>query len=112
MVDFYITIIRKNSISGLLVEAVTLDSSVIINQIHYSDNITEFTENYFKARVEETYSGPEFKTLDERFQKEFSDILIELGINDDLASFIEVMAVDKDQRLYSNWLKNVKNSLI
>ena len=36
----------------------------------------------------------------------------EIGINEETGSFIEVMSFDKDQRLYQNWLKNVKNFLV
>lgn len=110
--DFYISINKANSNSGLLVEAVTLDSSVIINQIHYSDNINEFTNNYLNAKVEEKYSGPEYRTLDEKLKKEFLDIFYDLGINNDLGSFIEVMSLDRDQIMCLNWLKNIKNALM
>jgi hypothetical protein len=31
------------------------------------------------------------------------------GINEHLAAFIECMSLDKDQRLYMNWLSNLKD---
>jgi hypothetical protein len=50
--------------------------------------------------------------LDEKLQQEFLDLFVSLGINDELGSFIEVVSVDKDERLYQNWLKTVKNAFI
>ena len=56
--------------------------------------------------------GPDFSTLDERIQQSFMEFLGDIGINEETGSFIEVMSFDKDQRLYLNWLKNVKNFLV
>jgi hypothetical protein len=50
--------------------------------------------------------------LDDKLQQELLEILVEIGIDDNLGSFIEVLSIDKEQRLYTNWLSNVKNSLI
>lgn len=112
MVDFYISIVRNNSVSGLFIEAVTIDSSININQIHFAENIKEYSDKFFKAEVLDSYTGPEFNTLDEKFQQEISDLLISLGINDDIGSLIEVLSTDKDQRLHMQWFKNVKNYLV
>ena len=30
------------------------------------------------------------------------------GINEHLAAFVECMSLDKDQRLYMNWLSSIK----
>jgi complement component 1 Q subcomponent-binding protein, mitochondrial len=91
---------------------VTIDSSVNVNQIHFSDNIAQYAEIFLASKVNENYTGPEFGTLDEKLQQEFLDLLTGLGINDELGSFIEVVAVDKDQRLHMDWMTNVKNLLI
>ena len=57
----------------------------------------------------DSYNGPEFRLLDDKLQQEFLDLLVNLGINDELGSFIEVCAIDKDQRLNMDWLKNINN---
>lgn len=90
----------------------TIDSSVNVNQIHFSENISQYNENFLAAKVIENYTGPEFGTLDEKLQQEFLDLFTGLGINDELGSFIEVVAVDKDERLHVDWMKNTKNILI
>lgn len=106
------TLTRNNKKSGLFIEAVTSDSTVNINQTHFSEDIEEYTKNFLSYKMSEAYTGPEFGTLDEKLQQEFLDLFVSLGINDELGSFIEVVSVDKDERLYQNWLKTVKNALI
>jgi Uri superfamily endonuclease len=53
------------------------------------------------------YAGPDFTTLDERLQTGLVEYLQAHGINEHLAAFVEVMSLDKDQRLYMNWLEEV-----
>lgn len=55
------------------------------------------------------YPGPDFSTLDERIQSSLSEYLEGYGVNEHLAAFVEVMSLDKDQRLYMNWLQNLRD---
>ena len=55
------------------------------------------------------YSGPDFNSLDERLQTGLSDFLQGHGVNEHLAAFVEVMSLDKDQRLYMKWLQQIKD---
>jgi len=48
-------------------------------------------------------------TLDERIQNSLLDYLAGFGLNEHLAAFVECMSLDKDQRLYMNWLGDLKN---
>jgi len=57
------------------------------------------------------YSGPDFSSLDERVQTGLQEYLTSLGINEHVASFVEVMSLDKDQRLYMRWIEDVENFL-
>jgi len=109
--DFYLTLQKNNSKSGLFVEYATIDSSVNINQIHFCQDVSEYSKNFFAGKISEAYSGPEFSILDESLQREFIELFLNFGIDDNLGSFIEVLSVDKEQRLYINWLKNVINVL-
>lgn len=63
----------------------------------------ENTNNYNN----DDYMGPDFQTLDEKLQEELTNYFESLGVNSELASFVQVLTVDKDQRLYLNWLKEV-----
>jgi len=39
------------------------------------------------------------------------EFLDSLGVNEELASFVEVLSLDKDQRLYLKWLQGVNSFL-
>jgi complement component 1 Q subcomponent-binding protein len=53
------------------------------------------------------YLGPDFVSLDEDIQKGLSEYLINNGLDQPTVAFIEVMAMDKEQRLYMKWLQEV-----
>ena len=55
------------------------------------------------------YNGPDFNSLDERLQAGLSEFLQGHGIDEHLAAFIEVMSIDKDNRLYMQWLEEMKD---
>ncbi|CAK59221.1 unnamed protein product (macronuclear) [Paramecium tetraurelia] len=57
------------------------------------------------------YSGPDFITLDERLQLALVDYLKGFGINDELGAFIEHYSLDKEQRLYIQWLNSLTTFL-
>jgi len=40
------------------------------------------------------------------------EFLDSLGVNEELASFVEVLSLDKDQRLYLQWLRDVNQFLL
>lgn len=109
MTEFIVRITKKGSKSGLLIDASTIDTGFEINNLTYSENVNEDYTNIINQKVNDSYGGPSFTTLDERLQSEFTEFLNSLGINEELMSFINVLSVDKDQRLYLKWLKNVNN---
>lgn len=109
--DFTARISKKGSNKGLFVEAAIVNGSVEINSMQFSDDVNALYEGYLHGKPSDEYVGPDFETLDERLQTELRTYLENLGINDELASFVDVISVDKDQRLYSKWLNDVKNFL-
>ena len=111
MTEFTVRIIKKGGKSGLLVDASSMDTSFEFNTLQYSEDVNALYSDYMNQKVVDTYTGPAFNSLDERLQSEFTDLLTSMGINEELMSFMNVMSVDKDQRLYLNWLKNVQNFL-
>ena len=54
------------------------------------------------------YIGPDFATLDERIQTALVEYIEGYGIDSNLAAFVECMSLDKDQRLYMQWLQRLK----
>ena len=111
--DFQVIVQKSGKTSGFIVDAVVMNSNININHIYVADNVNEFHSKYLEGKVDnDLYQGPDFSTLDETLQTAFLDYLNELGINDETAAFIEVTSLDKDQRLYVNWLKKCKNLLL
>ncbi len=109
MTEFTVRATKKGTTSGLFVDASTMDTSYEFNTLHFSENVNELYEAYMKQSPLDLYSGPQFNSLDERLQSEFTDFMTSVGVNEELMSFINVLSVDKDQRLYAGWLKNVNN---
>lgn len=102
--------------SGLLIDAVAVGDKITITQVNHSAEIEALENKTFnfklvdeklRSELKEEYSGPHFYTLDKELQKSFSNMLGDLGFDDQMASVISVLAVEKDQELYLNWLKNL-----
>ena len=74
-----------------------------------SNDVSEQKAHHRIERQTKQYSGPDFSTIDERIQTAIIEYLEGFGIDENLGAFIEIMSLDKDQRLYMNWLAEVKN---
>ena len=109
MTEFTVRVIKKGGKNGLLVDASSMDTSFEFNTVQYADDVNGLYNDYMGQKSVDFYTGPAFNSLDERLQSEFTDFLTSVGINEELMSFMNVMSVDKDQRLYLKWLKNVQN---
>ena len=107
--QFTVLINKTGAPKGILVEGVSENAGITVNQVHYSENIQEYYSNLFAGKVMNSYLGPEFPTLDERVQSTFMNFLSSLGVNEELAAFMEAFALDKDQRLYLSWLGELKS---
>jgi complement component 1 Q subcomponent-binding protein len=105
--EFLVRVVKKGGKSGLLVTGSTIDNSYEFQKVEFAEDVDELYNNYIQQKQVDIYTGPDFNSLDERLQAEFNDFLSSLGINEELASFINVLAQDKDQRLYKRWLENV-----
>lgn len=64
----------------------------------------------FQRQIED-FGGPEFTTLDERLQTALIEYLKGYGVNEELAAFIEHYSLDKEQRLYMQWLEQLTTYL-
>jgi hypothetical protein len=109
MTEFTIRVIKKGAKNGLLVDASSMDTSFEFNTVQYSEDVSALFTDYMNQKSVDIYTGPAFNSLDERLQSEFTEFFGSLGINEELMSFMNVMSVDKDQRLYHKWLKNLQN---
>jgi hypothetical protein len=112
MTEFSVRVTKKDEKSGLIIDATLVDASFEFNSVQYHEDVNQaYDQFYIQNKLTDVYTGPEFNTLDERVQAEFSEFLSSLGVNEELGSFMQVLSVDKDQRLYLGWLKNVKKFL-
>lgn len=109
MTEFVVRVVQKGGKKGLLLDASSMDTSYEFNSIQYSDDIEDLYNAFINQKTVEVYTGPSFNSLDERLQSELTDFFTSLGINEELMSFMNVLSVDKDQRLYLKWLKSVNN---
>jgi complement component 1 Q subcomponent-binding protein len=109
MTEFTVRVIKKGAKNGLLVDASSMDTSFEFNTVQYAEDVTALFNDYINQKSVDFYTGPAFNSLDERVQSEFTDFMTSLGVNEELMSFMNVMSVDKDQRLYLKWLKSVQN---
>ena len=91
-----------------MIEATTMDTEVSFNSVQVTDDIAKSKSVHRFERSLKQYAGPDFSTLDERIQTSLSEYLAGFGINEHLAAFVECMSLDKDQRLYMQWLADVK----
>ncbi|OMO59123.1 Mitochondrial glycoprotein family protein [Corchorus capsularis] len=55
------------------------------------------------------YEGPDFQDLDENLQKAFHKYLEIRGIKPRTTNFLHEYMINKDNKEYSRWLKNLKN---
>ena len=108
-VDFTILVTDNSGRKGLIVEATSMDTEINYNSIMVSENVQEHASIHRFERQMRTYAGPEFSTLDERIQSSLVEYLEGFGVNEHMCAFIEVMSLDKDQRLYMQWLNQLKD---
>mmetsp|Transcript_36901 Transcript_36901/g.42406 ORF Transcript_36901/g.42406 Transcript_36901/m.42406 type:complete len:83 (+) Transcript_36901:476-724(+) len=68
---------------------------------------TNKTPNNDRAKT--FYMGPDFSSLSKKIQISLSQYLIDNGLDQQTVAFIELFSLDKEQRLYMKWLKDVQS---
>jgi len=105
--DFTIFVSNGDGSKGLVVEATSMDTEINFNSVMVSDDLDSQRKTHRFERQMKDYAGPDFSTLDERIQTSITEYLEGFGVNEHLAAFVECMSLDKDQRLYMNWLADL-----
>jgi hypothetical protein len=85
-----------------------MDTEIAFNNLLVTNNMQKLRNLPRFERSMGEYNGPDFTTLDERIQTSLTEYLEGFGVNEHLAAFVECMSLDKDQRLYMQWLANLK----
>ena len=107
-VDFTV-FVNNNSGRYLVAECSSTEGQVQVAYVNVvNDPLTFKNANPFNNTAN-TYKGPDFNTLDDRLAEGVYDYLRSLGIDEELATFIEHVSLDKEQDLYVKWLKDVKD---
>ena len=101
--DFTITIQDKAGERGLIYYCQTAAGE---GHRYMIGNVRSFA-SAAERESDSAYNGPDFEDLDDSLQESFDEFLAEAGINDEVCDFIDASAVDKEQREYMRWLKNV-----
>lgn len=106
--EFTVLIIKPTG-EALVYECYSIKGEITINSAHMTQNAEVLKKQSRYDRVVGSYIGPDFTTLDDKLQQSLFDYLKSFGINEEVAEFIEHVSLDKEQRLYMKWLKDVKN---
>ena len=101
--DFTITIQDKSGERGLMYYCQTAAGE---GHRYMIGNVRSFASAE-ERDSDATYNGPDFEDLDDSLQESFDEFLAEAGINDEVCDFVDATAIDKEQREYMRWLKNV-----
>lgn len=104
-------LIKNESGSSLIVDMITVDGTMNINNAFITKKGEEYLNNKTLSFTTNEYTGPVFESLDENLQDKFLGYLNSLGINEDLALFIESTSQDQEEVLYGNWLSKFSNFL-
>ncbi|CAD8091082.1 unnamed protein product [Paramecium primaurelia] len=108
--DFTVYLQKSNG-QILCYECTTSQGEVNVNLVSLIKDLEAHKKIPRFERGLQDYSGPDFITLDERLQLALVDYLKGFGINDDLGAFIEHYSIDKEQRLYIQWLNSLTTFL-
>ena len=106
--DFQVSIRKVGRKEGLLYECVSSQSEIHVNNIMYTEDL-DAAERISTYTATGEYRGPDFTTLDDKLQTAFVEYLKTHGVNEDLAVFVDTYSMDKEHRLYMEWLGRMKN---
>ncbi|CAD8121773.1 unnamed protein product [Paramecium sonneborni] len=103
--------LQKNNGQILCYECTTSKGEINVNMVSLVKNLEEHQKIPRYERGLQDYSGPEFISLDERLQMTLVEYLRGFGINDELGAFVEHYSLDKEERLYIQWLDQLTTFL-
>lgn len=108
--DFLVYVVKPNG-KAIAYDCSSFDSEIQVNGVTLVDDVEAHKQSNRYDRISNSYNGPDFNTLDERLQTSLVEYLKAVGVNEEVAAFIEHVSLDKEQRLYMKWLKDVQKFL-
>ncbi|KRW98390.1 Mitochondrial glycoprotein [Pseudocohnilembus persalinus] len=109
--DFTVYIQKKGEGKALAYECSSQDSEINVHAVNLVSDINAHKYQNRFERITQQYVGPDFNTLDERLQTGFIEYLKSVGVDEELAAFVEHVSLDKEQRLYAKWLGELREFL-
>ena len=103
-IQFDVTVSRADGQESLEFACATDGATVEVRNVRYHAQGPEGAEYGLSS-----YPGPNYDELDETLQEEFHKYLEARGIDESLANFIMESHLDKEQKEYMGWLRNVSN---
>lgn len=101
---------QDNPNQAMIYHCMVHDDEVQINRVQFVNDITEIsTVRSFEERFNEKNSL-EFHFLSQDLQKDFVEFLfLGLGVPPEIGLLVEYYAVNKEQRMYFDWLKKMQS---
>ncbi|CAD8096104.1 unnamed protein product [Paramecium primaurelia] len=103
--------LQKNNGQILCYECTTSQGEINVNMVSLVKDLEAHKKIPRFERGLQDYQGPEFMTLDEKLQMTLVEYLRGYGINDELGAFVEHYSLDKEERLYIQWLDQLTTFL-
>ena len=99
MVDFVVCIENKSG-NSIIVELTTNEGQINVNSMFTTNKGQDYIDNRLLTFSSVEYTGPIFESLEEVLQDKVYGWLETLGINEDLAVFIETASLEHEELLY------------
>ena len=110
-VEFQVVLDNHNNKEKLVADLLAFNGEINVNGLFLTNNAEAILGDRSALYGSDMYTGPSFETLDERIQDNVLDYLKGLGINEDLAVFIETTSLEQESKLYLKWLRTMKDFL-
>lgn len=99
---------------GLIIEGATsgeADKSMGILYAQMTSDYSNLRQVHRADREFRVYCGPDFEQLEPEIQKALKEYIRGFGVDEHLLELMEEMSVDKEQRLYMDWLPELQDKL-
>ena len=110
-IEFLVVVDNHNNTHKLILDLAAINGEININGAFSTNEIEGFISNKSALFTTDKYTGPFFESLDEKLQDAMLNYVKDLGINEDLAVFIESSSIAQEQKLYKKWLQDFKEFL-
>ena len=109
--EFMVVVDNHNNANKLVVDMAAFNGELNVNGLFTTPDVEYFLANRSAMFTTDKYTGPMFDSLDEKLQDTVLSYLKNLGVDEDLAVFIESSSVNQEQQLYKKWLKDFREFL-